>query len=67
MMLHIKYQGFKPCGFSKFLSRDPILSLCNKDMQRTGTIRTIIKEGHIRIISAKFGQNPARSLGGDVL
>ena len=25
-----------------------------------------IKEGHIRIIPAKFGKNPASSLGGDV-
>ena len=25
------------------------------------------KEGHIRIIPTKFGQNPASSLGGDVL
>ena len=36
-------------------------------MQQTGTIWTILKEGHIRFISAKFGQNPASSLGGDVL
>ena len=32
-------------------------------MQRTKTIWTIIKEGHIKIIPAKFGQNPTRSLG----
>ena len=36
-------------------------------MQRTQTIWTIIKEGHIRIIPAKFGQNPTSSLGGDVI
>ena len=36
-------------------------------MQWTGTIWTIIKEGHMRIIPAKFGQYPASSLGGDVL
>ena len=34
-------------------------------MQWTGTTWTIIKEGHIRIIPAKFGKNPAGSLGGD--
>ena len=28
------------------------------DMQRTGTRRTIIKDGHIIIICVKFGQNP---------
>ena len=31
------------------------------------TILTIIKVGHIRIIPAKFGQNPTSSLGGDVI
>ena len=36
-------------------------------MQWTGTIWTFIKEGHIRIIPAKFGKNQAGSLGGDVL
>ena len=36
-------------------------------MQQTGTIRNIIKEGLIRIIPAMFGQNQARSLGGNVL
>ena len=36
-------------------------------MQWTGTIWTIIKEGHIRIIRAMFGKNSASSLGGDVL
>ena len=36
-------------------------------MQETGPIWTIFKEGHIKLIPAKFGQNPARGLGGDVL
>ena len=36
-------------------------------MQHTWTIWTIIKEGHIRNIPAKFGQNPTSSLGGDVI
>ena len=36
-------------------------------MQRTWTIWTIIKEGHMKIISAKFGQNPTSSLGGYVI
>ena len=36
-------------------------------MQWTRTIGTILKEGHIRIIPTKFGQNPASSLGGDVV
>ena len=36
-------------------------------MQQTDTILTIIKEGHIWIISAKFGKNRGSSLGGDHL
>ena len=36
-------------------------------MQRTWPIWTIIKEDHIRIISAKFGQNPTSSLEEDVI
>ena len=44
-----------------------IFSLFGLDMQRTSTIWTIIKKGHIRINPAKFGQNPASSLGGDVI
>ena len=36
-------------------------------MQWTGTIWTIIIEGHIRIFPAKFGQNPTSSLGGEVI
>ena len=39
-----------------------VFSLCDLDMQQTITIWTIIKHGHIRIIPAKFGQNPASSL-----
>ena len=42
-------------------------SLCDLDLQQTETIRTIIKEGRIRIIPAKFDQNRASSLGGDSL
>ena len=41
--------------------------LYDLDMERTETIWTIIKEGYIRIIPVKFGQNPASSLGRDVL
>ena len=36
-------------------------SLCDLDMQRTETIWTTIKEGHIRNIPAKFSPNPASS------
>ena len=36
-------------------------------MQWTSAIWTIFKEGLIGIIPTKFGQNPANSLGGDVL
>ena len=45
------------------------LSLCypfGGDIFETGTIWTIIKDNHMRIIPAKFGQNPAYSIG-DVL
>ena len=38
-------------------------SLCDLDMQQTETFWTILKEGHVRFISAKFGQNPASTLG----
>ena len=31
-------------------------SMCDLDMQWTGTIWNFIKEGHISIIPAKFGQ-----------
>ena len=36
-------------------------------MQWTWIILTIIKEDHIRIIPAKFGQNQTSSLGWDVI
>ena len=49
--------------FLKFSSLKFIFSLYDLDMHQTGTI---IKEGHIRIITAKFGKK-IRSLGGDVL
>ena len=47
----------------KWKSLKIYFSLCDLDMQWTHTIWTIIKEGHIRIVLAKFGQNPTRSLG----
>ena len=54
---------FQSRRFLKFSSWKSIFSLCDLDMQWTGTIWTILKEGHIRIIPIKFGQNPASSLG----
>ena len=33
----------------------------------TEPLRSLIEEGHIRIISAMFGQNPASRLGGAIL
>ena len=53
--------------FLKFPSRKSIFSLCDLDMKRTRTIWATIKEGHKRIIPAKFGPNPASNFGGDVL
>ena len=44
-----------------------LFSPCDLDMQRTKSILTFIDKGHIRTIPAKFGKNPARSLGEDVL
>ena len=41
---------FETRRFLKFSSQKSIFTPCDLDMQRTGTIRTIIKEGHIRII-----------------
>ena len=43
MMIHIKYQGSRPCSFRqedffKFSSGKSIFSLCDLDMQRTITI-----------------------------
>ena len=67
MMLHTKYQGSRLCGFRQGFILKIYFSLYDLDMQRTGTICSFIKEGHIRIILAKFGQNPASSLGKDVL
>ena len=67
MMLHsyIKVLGLvvsdKKIFQKKKSSRKSIFSLCDLDMQWTGTICTIIKEGHIRVIPAKFGSNPASS------
>ena len=43
--------------FLKFSSRKFIFSLYDLDMQQTKTILTIIKEGHIWKIPARFGQN----------
>ena len=54
MILHSKYQGSRQEGFKVFISKI-YFSLCDQDMQRTETILTIIKEGHIMIISANFG------------
>ena len=51
--------------FKSFQLIKSIFNLCDLDMQQA--IWTIIKEGHIRIIPAKFGQNPTSSLGGDVI
>ena len=67
-MLHTKYQSSRPCGFReedflKFSSWKSLFSLCDLDMQWTRTTWTILKEGHIRFIPTKFGQNPASSLG----
>ena len=67
-MLHTKYQGSRPCGFRQedFLSfhLENHFSLCYLDMQRTGTIGTIIKESHVRIIPAKFGKMVEMSFEG---
>ena len=53
--------------FLEFSSRKSIFSLCDLDMQQTRTIRTIVIEGHMRIIPVKFGYNQAYSLRGGVL
>ena len=47
---------FQTRRIKKFSSRKSNFSLCYLDMQQTGTILTIIKEGHIRIFPAKFGK-----------
>ena len=59
----LKALWFQTRRFLKFSSLKSIFSLCVQVMQRTWTIWTNIKEGHIRIISTKFGQNPTSSLG----
>ena len=69
MMVHTKYQG-SSLGlvvsdkkiFKVFILKTFFI-LCDLDMQHTRTIWTNLKEGHIRFITAKFGQNPASSLG----
>ena len=66
MMLHTKYQGYRPSQVSdkkifKVFILKIYFSLCDLGMQQTGTIRTIVKEGHIRIIPAKFSANPDSS------
>ena len=70
-MLHTKYQESRHCGFKQEKIKNFILkicfSLCDLDIQRTKSILTIIDKGHIRTIPAKFGKNPASSLGEDVL
>ena len=59
--------GFRQEDFESFILKI-YFSLCDLDMQQTGTIWTTIKTTIlIRIIPAKFGKNPASSLAGDVL
>ena len=53
--------GFWQEDFFKFLA------CFDLDMQWTGTIWTTLKEDQPRIIPVKFGQNPIRGLGGDVV
>ena len=65
MVLHTNYQDFQTRYF-KFSSCKSIFSLCDLDMQRTGTIWIIMKDGHIRINPAKFGQNLISTLGDDL-
>ena len=52
--------------FKVFISKI-YFSPCYTNMQRTEIYLIFIVEGHIRIIPAKFDENPASSLGGDVL
>ena len=69
MMLHTKYEGSVVSDkkiFNVFNSKI-YFSLCDLDMQQTGTICTINKGGLTRIIPAKLGENPASSLRGGVL
>ena len=67
MILHTKYQSSIPEEDFKVFILKIYFSLCDRDMKWTKAIRAIIKEGHIRIIPTKFGQNTAGSLGGDAL
>ena len=72
MMLHTKYKAYRPCGFRQedfqsfhlenlfFLPVRPKYATDQKHLN-------IFKEGHIRLISSKFGQNPASGEEGDVL
>ena len=70
-MLHTKYQGSRHCGFKQEYIKIFILKIsfspCDLDMQWTKSILTFIDKGFIRTIPAKFGKNPASSLGEDVL
>ena len=63
-MLHTKYEGSRPCGFrQEEFFMFSIYNLCKTC--DPGILACV--GGHIRIISAKFGTNPVRSLGEDVL
>ena len=64
-MLHTKYPGSMTRRFLKFSLRESIFSSFDLVMQWIGTILTIIKDGHLRTIPAKFDQNSASNLGGD--
>ena len=63
MTRHTKYQGSRASGFKLFTSKI-YFSLCDLDMQRTRTIRTILVEGRLRIICVKLFQNWTRGVGG---
>ena len=67
LMLLTNYQSSRHRGFRedflKVSSWKSIFSQCDLDMQGTKTIWTLFKEGYIRIVPIKFGQNPASSLG----
>ena len=61
-MLHTKALGLAVSEKKIFHLENLFFSLCDLVMQLDN-----FKAGHIRIILAKFGQNPASTLGGDVL
>ena len=69
-MLHTKYQDSRHYGFKQEYIKKIIFKICSiprdLDMQRTKNILSIIDKGYIRTIAAKFGKNPASSLGEDV-